>query len=202
MQQAPPSIARMLTAACLGPCRYEVTSGGGKDVDDVEFYFTPSDYTVQFRAARRTASNDRGANGKLMEKLRISLGFEKVRGEEGVLLAAATIPRGGVTGAHSRLLHLPAAAGHAQPQARLLPDGVALRQLRPCLRRGRARARGGEHAGRQGAERHHTPHPSDLLSCVWWCRRHGRWTETRCSEMQTPGHRSGRAHHHTPPTEK
>jgi hypothetical protein len=36
------------------------------------------DYTVQFRASRRTSKNDKGANAKLMERLRIALRFEKV----------------------------------------------------------------------------------------------------------------------------
>lgn len=33
---------------------------------------------MQFRASRRTSKNDKGANAKLMERLRIALRFEKV----------------------------------------------------------------------------------------------------------------------------
>lgn len=51
---------------------------GGTALDDAEFFFTPSDVLVQFRAARRgEARSDFGANRKRLEKLRIALGWEK-----------------------------------------------------------------------------------------------------------------------------
>ena len=60
--------------------RAEFASRGalGESVDDVEFYFTPNDVLVQFRAARRGESPDFGANRKRLEKARIALGWEKV----------------------------------------------------------------------------------------------------------------------------
>jgi len=56
--------------------RVEVTEKG--NIDDCEWYFTPNDAIIQFRAARRGSGRDGGANAKRMERLRISLGFEKV----------------------------------------------------------------------------------------------------------------------------
>eukprot|EP00624_Nannochloropsis_granulata_P002789 evm.model.NODE_24061_length_13748_cov_26.966177.5 len=50
---------------------------GGK-VNEIEFYFTPNDSIIQFRAARRGEGDDKGANQKRMEKMRIALGFEKI----------------------------------------------------------------------------------------------------------------------------
>lgn len=51
---------------------------GGESVDDAEFYFTPNDVLVQFRAARRGDAPDFGANRQRLEKARIALGWEKV----------------------------------------------------------------------------------------------------------------------------
>jgi len=51
---------------------------GGVAVDDVEFFFTPGDVLVQFRAERRGGAADFGANRKRLEKARIALGWEKV----------------------------------------------------------------------------------------------------------------------------
>jgi len=48
---------------------------GGADV--AEFYFTPNDDTVQFRAERRDGA-DFGANRGRLEKLRIACGWEKL----------------------------------------------------------------------------------------------------------------------------
>ena len=50
----------------------------GTTIDDAEFYFTPNDVLVQFRAARRGDAPDFGANRKRLEKARIALGWEKV----------------------------------------------------------------------------------------------------------------------------
>jgi uncharacterized protein (DUF1499 family) len=47
--------------------------------DDLEFYMTPGDYTVQFRANRRDGFTDLGQNRRRMEAMRIALGFEQVR---------------------------------------------------------------------------------------------------------------------------
>lgn len=48
-------------------------------VDDAEFFFTPNDVLVQFRAARRgDIPSDFGANRRRLEKIRIALGWEKV----------------------------------------------------------------------------------------------------------------------------
>ena len=59
--------------------RVEFAQSGplGETVDDAEFYFTPDDVLVQFRAARRDGP-DFGANRKRLEKARIALGWEKV----------------------------------------------------------------------------------------------------------------------------
>jgi uncharacterized protein (DUF1499 family) len=46
--------------------------------DDLEFYMTPGDYTVQFRANRRDGFTDLGQNRRRMEAMRIALGFEQV----------------------------------------------------------------------------------------------------------------------------
>ncbi len=52
---------------------------GGTTVDDAEFFFTPDDVLVQFRASRRgDAQSDFGANRQRLEKARIALGWEKV----------------------------------------------------------------------------------------------------------------------------
>ena len=60
--------------------RAEFASKGplGESVDDVEWYFTPNDVLVQFRAERRGAAPDYGANRKRLERMRIALGWEKV----------------------------------------------------------------------------------------------------------------------------
>jgi uncharacterized protein (DUF1499 family) len=50
----------------------------GESVDEAEFFFTPNDVLVQFRAARRGGAPDFGANRQRMEKARIALGWEKV----------------------------------------------------------------------------------------------------------------------------
>jgi len=51
----------------------------GRPITDVaEFYFTPNDTLVQFRAVRQEASNDFGENRKRLEKARIALGWEQV----------------------------------------------------------------------------------------------------------------------------
>jgi uncharacterized protein (DUF1499 family) len=47
--------------------------------DDLEFYMTPGDYTVQFRANRRDGFTDLGQNRRRMEAMRIALGFEQVQ---------------------------------------------------------------------------------------------------------------------------
>lgn len=52
---------------------------GQPTVDDAEFYFTPNDTLVQFRASRRGETpSDLGANRRRLEKIRIALGWEKV----------------------------------------------------------------------------------------------------------------------------
>lgn len=51
-------------------------SGGA--VDDLEFYFTENDATVQFRAARRGGAQDLGANAQRLERLRRRCGFDKI----------------------------------------------------------------------------------------------------------------------------
>ena len=60
--------------------RAEFASRGplGDAVDDAEFFFTPDDVLVQFRAARRGDAPDFGANRKRLERARIALGWEKV----------------------------------------------------------------------------------------------------------------------------
>ena len=50
----------------------------GDKVDDVEFFFTEGDFTVQFRAARRGGGGDLGANAARLERLRKKCGFEKL----------------------------------------------------------------------------------------------------------------------------
>ena len=39
----------------------------GPDADDVEFYFTPDDLLVQFRAERRSGQADFGGNRRRLE---------------------------------------------------------------------------------------------------------------------------------------
>lgn len=56
--------------------RYVRCAGDG--ADDVEFYFTESDATVQFRAARRGGGTDRNANRDRLERLRRKCGFEQL----------------------------------------------------------------------------------------------------------------------------
>jgi len=60
--------------------RAEFASKGplGESVDDVAWYFTPNDVLVPFRAERRGAAPDYGANRKRLERMRIALGWEKV----------------------------------------------------------------------------------------------------------------------------
>lgn len=48
----------------------------GSDVDDLEWFFTPGDTTVQFRAERRTRRADFGENRRRLEKIRESLGWD------------------------------------------------------------------------------------------------------------------------------
>ena len=55
--------------------------GGSGALDVAEFYFTPNDVLVQFRAARQGASGleqDFGANRNRLEQARVALGWEKV----------------------------------------------------------------------------------------------------------------------------
>jgi len=59
-----------------GYLRADLTEKG--DVNELEFFFTPNDSIIQFRAARRGVGDDKGANQKRMEKMRIALGFEKI----------------------------------------------------------------------------------------------------------------------------
>ena len=51
---------------------------GASVVDQVEFFFTPNDTLVQFRAVRLGGGSDFSANRKRLEKTRIALGWEKV----------------------------------------------------------------------------------------------------------------------------
>lgn len=48
----------------------------GKDVDDCEWYFTPDDNAVQFRAERRTGRPDFGENRRRLEQVRQILGWD------------------------------------------------------------------------------------------------------------------------------
>lgn len=48
----------------------------GSDVDDLEWYFTPGDTIVQFRAERRTRRPDFGENRRRLEQIRASLGWD------------------------------------------------------------------------------------------------------------------------------
>ena len=57
---------------------FEEPGLAGPTMDDVEFFFTPDDVLVQFRAARRGGAADFGANRKRLERARIALGWEKV----------------------------------------------------------------------------------------------------------------------------
>lgn len=50
----------------------------GQDADDVEWYFTPDDLIVQFRAERRSGRADFGTNRQRLEEIRQSLGWELV----------------------------------------------------------------------------------------------------------------------------
>mmetsp|Transcript_74 Transcript_74/g.212 ORF Transcript_74/g.212 Transcript_74/m.212 type:complete len:197 (+) Transcript_74:30-620(+) len=58
--------------------RAEFRDGGGGQVDDVEFYFTPNDATVQFRSALRGGGRDGGRNKQRMETLRREMRWTKV----------------------------------------------------------------------------------------------------------------------------
>lgn len=61
--------------------RAEFVSSGllGTAVDEAEFYYSPDDTLIQFRASRRgEAVSDFGANRKRLEQARIALGYEKV----------------------------------------------------------------------------------------------------------------------------
>jgi len=52
---------------------------GSPVIDDVEFFFTPNDTLVQFRAVRQGAmQSDLGENRKRLEKARLALGWEQV----------------------------------------------------------------------------------------------------------------------------
>ncbi|CAM9896233.1 unnamed protein product, partial [Choristocarpus tenellus] len=57
---------------------YEVRASLPPTVDEVEFYFTPGDDVVQFRAGRREGPTDFGGNRRRMERMRIALQFEQV----------------------------------------------------------------------------------------------------------------------------
>ncbi|CAE8598901.1 unnamed protein product, partial [Polarella glacialis] len=48
----------------------------GKDTDDVEWYFTPDDLIVQFRAERRSGRADFGENRRRLEEIRTGLGWD------------------------------------------------------------------------------------------------------------------------------
>jgi uncharacterized protein (DUF1499 family) len=63
--------------------RVQIDSGSG--TDEVEFYYTPNDYTIQFRAYRKLDNNlsqfrflNNDSNRNRLEKLRIQLGFEEI----------------------------------------------------------------------------------------------------------------------------
>lgn len=59
--------------------RLEFFDTGTGRIDDVEFYFTVGDSTLQFRSARRGSGlSDFGVNRERLEKLRIRLGLENV----------------------------------------------------------------------------------------------------------------------------
>merc|ERR1712146_108428 len=47
-------------------------------IDDMEFYLTPNDSLIQFRASRRNQSKDGGLNAKRLENIRIKERFEKL----------------------------------------------------------------------------------------------------------------------------
>lgn len=47
-------------------------------IDDMEFYLTPNDNLIQFRASRRNQSKDGGLNAKRLENIRIKGRFEKL----------------------------------------------------------------------------------------------------------------------------
>ena len=57
---------------------FEASGLTGSAVDDAEFFFTPNDTLVQFKAVRRGGGGDFGANRKRLETARIALGWEKV----------------------------------------------------------------------------------------------------------------------------
>jgi uncharacterized protein (DUF1499 family) len=59
-----------------GYLRADLTEKGV--VNELEFFFTPNDSIIQFRASRRGEGDDKGANQKRMERIRIALGFEKI----------------------------------------------------------------------------------------------------------------------------
>ncbi|CAK9069798.1 Hypothetical protein SCF082_LOCUS34868, partial [Durusdinium trenchii] len=50
----------------------------GQDADDVEWYFTPDDLIVQFRAERRSGAADFGLNRRRLEEIRQALGWDLV----------------------------------------------------------------------------------------------------------------------------
>ena len=57
-----------------------------KNIDEIEFYFTPNDYTIQFRSYRKINNPlnnqftflNNNSNRNRLEKLRLSLGFEEI----------------------------------------------------------------------------------------------------------------------------
>ena len=51
---------------------------GQPTYDLVEFFFTPNDVTVQFRAERIGSGKDFGENKKRLEKMRLQLGWQKI----------------------------------------------------------------------------------------------------------------------------
>ncbi|KAH8081048.1 hypothetical protein JL720_8944 [Aureococcus anophagefferens] len=67
---------RAFAEPCDRYVRCVARSGGA--VDDLEFYFTENDATVQFRAARRGGAQDLGANAQRLERLRRRCGFDKI----------------------------------------------------------------------------------------------------------------------------
>jgi len=57
---------------------FVVSSLFDTDADDYEFYFTPGDSVLQFRAERRSHNSDFGENRRRLEAIRIRLGWELV----------------------------------------------------------------------------------------------------------------------------
>lgn len=70
----------IMTIATMSRHRVEFRAQDGA-VDDCEWYFVDpeSDAIIEFRSARRGDKGDNGTNLRRLEKIRIALGFEKVR---------------------------------------------------------------------------------------------------------------------------